>query len=82
MLGFPFGSYNFQNCINFSIPIHWGIYAALSRAGGIYAPTGGDIDVLMQERRNSSALAMELRLSCTNPSIFNYWQPAPNAPFN
>ena len=24
---------------------------------------------LMQERRNSSALAMELRLSCTNPSI-------------
>ena len=24
----------------------------------------------MQERRNSSALAMELRLSCTNPSIF------------
>ena len=26
-------------------------------------------DVLVQERRNSSALAMELRLSCTNPSI-------------
>ena len=24
----------------------------------------------MQERRNSSALAMELRLSCTNPLIF------------
>ena len=24
---------------------------------------------LVQERRNSSALAMELRLSCTNPSI-------------
>ena len=24
----------------------------------------------MQERRNPSALAMELRLSCTNPSIF------------
>ena len=23
----------------------------------------------MQERRNSSALAMELRLSCTNPSM-------------
>ena len=35
--------------------------------------TGKDIDDLIdglvQERRNSSALAMELRLSCTNPSI-------------
>ena len=29
----------------------------------------GQIDGLVQERRNSSALAMELRLSCTNPSI-------------
>ena len=28
-----------------------------------------DIGGLVQERRNSSALAMELRLSCTNPSI-------------
>ena len=28
-----------------------------------------DIDGLVQERRNSSALAMELHLSCTNPSI-------------
>ena len=27
------------------------------------------INGLVQERRNSSALAMELRLSCTNPSI-------------
>ena len=27
-----------------------------------------DIDGLVQERHNSSALAMELRLSCTNPS--------------
>ena len=27
------------------------------------------IDGLVQERRNSSALAMELRLSCTSPSI-------------
>ena len=26
-----------------------------------------DIDGLVQDRRNSSALAMELRLSCTNP---------------
>ena len=28
-----------------------------------------DTDGLVQERRNSSALAMELRLSCINPSI-------------
>ena len=28
------------------------------------------IDVVMQERRNSIADAMELRLSCTNPSIW------------
>ena len=28
-----------------------------------------NFDGLVQERRNSSALAMELRLSCTNPSI-------------
>ena len=27
----------------------------------------GIIDGLVQERRNSSALAMELRLSCTKP---------------
>ena len=30
-----------------------------------------DMNGLVQERRNSSALAMELRLSCTNPSIYN-----------
>ena len=29
------------------------------------------IDGLMQERRNSSVLAMELRLSCTNPLIYH-----------
>ena len=29
------------------------------------------LDGLMQERRNSSALAMELRLSCFNPSIWD-----------
>ena len=31
-----------------------------------------DIDGLVQERCNSSALAMELYLSCTDPSICNY----------
>ena len=29
------------------------------------------IDRLVQEKRNSSALAMELCLSCTNPSMKN-----------
>ena len=29
------------------------------------------IDGLVQERRNSSALAMELRISCTNPPIYH-----------
>ena len=29
------------------------------------------IDGLVQERRNSSALAMELRLSCTNLSVYS-----------
>ena len=31
------------------------------------------IDRLVQERYNSSALAIELRLSCTNPSICAQW---------
>ena len=29
------------------------------------------IDGLVQERRNSSVLAMELRLSCINPSVYD-----------
>ena len=33
------------------------------------------IDGLVQERRNSSALAMELRLSCTNPSTWKRFLP-------
>ena len=33
------------------------------------AQAGDDFDGLLQERRNSSASAMELRLSCINPSI-------------
>ena len=35
--------------------------------GGAKFKIHDDIDGLVQERRNSSALAMELRLSCTNP---------------
>ena len=36
---------------------------------------GRHIDGLVQERRKSSALAMELRLSCTNPSVLSEWKP-------
>ena len=45
-----------------------GNYSACHRTG--YVGTS-HIDGLAQERRNSSALAMELRLSCTNPSIYH-----------
>ena len=38
------------------------------------------IDGLVQEKRNSSALAMELRLSCTNPSIWYCLKKACNYP--
>ena len=44
-----------------------------------------NIDGLVQERRSSSALAMELRLSCTNPSIYTVyiimWSVFSNTPF-
>ena len=30
------------------------------------------VDGLVQERRNSTALAMKLRLSCTNPSMYGF----------
>ena len=33
-----------------------------------------EIDGLVQERRNSIADALELRLSCTNPSKRLWWQ--------
>ena len=32
----------------------------------------GHIDGLVEEKRNSSALAMDLRLSSTNPSIYSF----------
>ena len=33
--------------------------------------SGGHVDGFMQERRNSIANALELRLSCTNSSMFS-----------
>ena len=38
-------------------------------------PSGHHIDGLVQERRNSSANTLELRLSCTNPSIWHHQGP-------
>ena len=48
------------------------IYQELEK---VYLICGGEtvtryIDGLVQERRNPSALAIESRLSCTNPSIY------------
>ena len=44
----------------------WWLFAWFSLRNSLH------FDGLMQERRNSSALAMVLRLSCTNPSICHY----------
>ena len=48
-----------------------------ARAVDMFGPGSGmlreyNIDGLVQERRNSSALAMDLCLSCTDPSIWSY----------
>ena len=43
---------------------HWNFYS-LAQAIELHHV---QCDGFVQERRNSSALAMELRLSCTNPS--------------
>ena len=37
----------------------------------------GYVDGLVQERRKSIASAVELRLSCTNPSIFSFGKTPP-----
>ena len=36
----------------------------------LYIKSSDNIDGLVQERRNSSVLAMELRLSCINPLMW------------
>ena len=45
---------------------HWAQFVIVSAAD-----LPQRIDGLVQERRNSSALAMELRLSCTNPLAYD-----------
>ena len=51
--------------------------AILTSLNHSYLVWGPQIDSLVQERRNSSALAMGLRLSCTKPSRCNLWPPDP-----
>ena len=56
--------------------LHVFIFASLPASDADAGCQGGSIhhiDGFVQERRNSSALAMELRLSCTNPSIYNVY---------
>ena len=48
-------------------PIWW--YCKCDLVNSTFAEHRSYIDGLVQERRNSSASAMELRLSCTNQSI-------------
>ena len=45
------------------------MFLALTHCGDLLPLSVGDIDRLVQERCNSSALVMELHLSCTNASI-------------
>ena len=56
-----------KNVWNYSISYLHGMWNTV-----IYWPIGLDyIDGLVQERRNSIVNALELRLSCTNPSIYS-----------
>ena len=48
------------------------IYFVISLSFNLVCSAGaGYVDGLVQERRNSSALAMELRLSCSNPLMYD-----------
>ena len=51
-----------------TVVVHDGIHESLASCMKVH---GNNIDGLVQERHNSSALAMELRLSFINPSICN-----------
>ena len=52
-------------------PVHWRIYAALRGGELISNPKKHYFDGLMQVRRNSNVLTMELPLSCTDPFIYS-----------
>ena len=51
--------------------MHWKVKVILMQSSSwIFKPY---FDGLVQERRNSSALALELHLSCTDPLIWHNW---------
>ena len=57
-----------SNLVNGDLRYH--VYPQLAQITiYLHVPVSLHIDRLVQERHNSSALAMEMRFSCTNPSI-------------
>ena len=50
-------------------PHYWSAHWMIPLTKGQWCRKRSHIDGLVQERRNSTANALELRLSCTNPSI-------------
>ena len=58
--------HNYMRCNDFFL---CGIDNEALHLQGLMNHTGSNIDGLLQEKYNSSALAMELRLSWNNPSI-------------
>ena len=68
--------FKFRNLVRLILAVWW-YFRFISPARGNHTVAtmstkvwaNNHIDVLVQERCNSIALAMELRLSCTNPSI-------------
>ena len=65
--GYHRGNVRLMECSQLHWDINWNSSACIST----YDIYKRYINGLVQERRNSSALAMELRLSCTNPSIYS-----------
>ena len=70
--GIPHGIYREALCMHYLavyLPYNLSIY--LSTFNCLYTLSVHEhIDELVQERRNSIANALELRLSCTNPSTY------------
>ena len=51
----------------------WDLDMRMYQMHYVTKPCSGHVDGLVQERGNSSAVAIELRLSCTNPSMYVQW---------
>ena len=67
-------------CIEYRLEAEFGILSSTGVKRATYKGPGthATYRLSVQERRNSSALAMELRLSCANPLIYRYhyaWYP-------